>query len=294
MTEVLVCGSAVVDMVFEVDAFPSEPEKYAARTARIVGGGCAGNAAVAVARLGGVARLAARCGADLQGDLMREGLEAEGVDLSLVQVAQDGRSAFSSILIDAGGERQIVAFRGAALPRDLPAGGLGSPAAVLADTRWPQAAVAVLSHAREIGVPGVLDGEAPVEGRLVELASHTVFSAQGVRDFTGLEDLTHAVKAVATPGRWVAVTDGAAGTLYVDQAGEMALIPPPKVTAVDTLGAGDVWHGAFALWLGDGAEEAEAVRFANAAAALKCTRRGGREGTPTREQTLDLMQRTYS
>ena len=61
---------------------------------------------------------------------------------------------------------------------------LGRPAAVLADTRWPEAAEVVLAHAREIGCPGVLDAEAPVPARLVELASHVAFSVQGLREFT--------------------------------------------------------------------------------------------------------------
>jgi sulfofructose kinase len=66
-------------------------------------------------------------------------------------------------------------------------------------------------------------------------------------------------------------------------------IPAYPVTAVDTLGAGDVWHGAFALRLGEGADECDAMVFANAAAALKCTRFGGRSGAPGREETESLI-----
>ncbi len=291
MTQVLVCGSAVVDIVFQVADFPTAPEKYRAEAAKITGGGCAGNAAVAIARLGGAPHLIARCGADLMGDLTLDGLAREGVKLDLVQRGS-GQSAFSSILVDATGERQIVAFRGEGLAETLPDIDLGRPAVVLADTRWPEAAEVALTHARNVGIPGVLDGEDPVPGPLVALASHTVFSAQGLRAFTGLMDLTEALEAVASPGRWTAVTDGAAGTLFIDQAGQLALILPPRIEPLDTLGAGDVWHGAFALRLAEGAPEPEAVRFANAAAALKCTRAGGRDGTPSRSETDDFMQRT--
>lgn len=289
MAQVLVCGSAVIDMVFQVQTFPMAAEKYRAEAAQIIGGGCAGNAAVAIARLGGSAFLAARCGTDLIGDLTLDGLAREGVNLDLF-ARTDGQSAFSSILVDASGERQIVAFRGEGLAETLTAD-LGRPAAVLVDTRWPQAAETALNHARNQGIPGILDGEAPVPGALVALASHSVFSAQGLRDFTGLDDLAEALESVASPGRWTAVTDGAAGTLFIDQSGLLSLIPPPQIAPVDTLGAGDIWHGAFALRLAEGAAEPEAVRFANAAAALKCTRPGGREGTPTRAETLEFMQR---
>ncbi|NNU80949.1 sugar kinase [Halovulum dunhuangense] len=291
MTEVLVCGSAVIDMIFEVDRFPDRAEKYRARDARILGGGCAANAAVAITRLGGRARIAARCGDDLIGRLMREGLEEEGVDTSLVQVAEGGRSAFSSIQVTPDGERQIMAFRGAGLAVDLPAGGLGRPDAVLADTRWPEAGVAVLDHARALGVPGILDGEAPVAPELLRAASHAAFSAQGLRALTGRDDLAEGLRAAAAmTDAWVCVTDGARGTHYLDD-GRIAHVPSPRIVPVDTLGAGDVWHGAFALALGEGMALGAAIAFGNAAASLKCTVPGGRAGAPDRAATEAFMQR---
>ncbi|MEO0915084.1 MAG: PfkB family carbohydrate kinase, partial [Pseudomonadota bacterium] len=74
--QVLVVGSAVTDLVFEVAAVPEKPEKYAAEAASIVGGGCAGNAAVGIARLGGQPVLSARMGQDLIGDLTLRDLAA--------------------------------------------------------------------------------------------------------------------------------------------------------------------------------------------------------------------------
>ncbi len=287
MVEVLVCGSAAVDMVFEVDAFPERAEKYAAREARIVGGGCAANAAVAIRRLGGRPRLLARFGQDMIGDMTLAELEREGVDLGLVDRRAGGRSAWSSILIDARGERQIVAFRGRDLAETVDKGALGCPDAVLADTRWPEAAEVALAHARDIGCPGVLDAEAPVPARLVELASHVAFSVQGLRAFTGAEGLEEGLRqAGESTDAWLAVTDGAEGVLMADG----SRLPARQVQVVDTLGAGDVWHGAFALRLAEGSAEGEAVAFANAAAALKCTRAGGRLGTPSRDETERFMQ----
>ena len=66
-------------------------------------------------------------------------------------------------------------------------------------------------------------------------------------------------------------------------------MPAPAVTAVDTLGAGDVWHGAFTLALAEGMAVAAAARFANAAAAIKCTRFGGRGGAPRRDEVEALL-----
>lgn len=289
MAEVLVCGSTAIDFLFTVDAFPDRPEKYRASDAAIIGGGCAGNAAVAIARLGGEAKLAARVGQDMIGRMTCDDLEDWGVDTSLVMRSPGGRSAYSSILVDAAGERQIVAFRGEGLAERLDKD-LGRPAAVLADTRWPEAAMQVFAHARSLDIPAVLDAEAPVPEDLAAAATHVAFSAQGLADFTGTRDLDAGLAEAARRTRaWVCVTDGPSGTLIAGAKGPER-IPAPQVAAVDTLGAGDVWHGAFALSLAEGRSEREAVVFANATASLKCTRPGGRQGAPTRAEVDEFMQ----
>jgi sulfofructose kinase len=68
--------------------------------------------------------------------------------------------------------------------------------------------------------------------------------------------------------------------------------PAFAITPLDTLGAGDVWHGAFALLLGEGASPPDAIRFASAVAAIKCTRTNGRAGYPTRAETESFMKET--
>lgn len=289
MACILLAGVAVIDFVFMLDRLPRAAEKYRARDAAIVGGGCAANAAVAVARLGGHAALAARIGADTVGDLIVEGLEAEGVDCSRVRRFGGRRSSFSSVYIDADGERQIVNFRDNALSFDADWLGETLPTtfdAALGDTRWPQGSAEVLRKARAIGVPGVLDAEAPIaEAReALHAASHIAFSRQGLRDLCGELDTASALEQVASEtGAWVCVTDGAVGVTCLSD-GRLVHVPAFAVDAVDTLGAGDVWHGAFALALGEGTEELAAVRFANAVAAIKCTRFGGRTGIPPRDE----------
>ena len=109
MSTVLAAGAAVVDFVFQLDEAPSRSEKHRARDAAIVGGGCAANAAVAVARLGGKAILAARMGDDVIGDMIVGDLEAENVDCSLVKRIEGRRSSYSSVIIDPEG---LVRFNG--------------------------------------------------------------------------------------------------------------------------------------------------------------------------------------
>lgn len=294
MTTILVAGVAVIDFVFRLDAMPRSPEKYRARDAAVSGGGCAGNAAAAIARLGGDARLATRLGADRVGDMIVADLEAEGVDCALARRFEGGRSSFSSVYLDDAGDRQIVNFRDLSLSFDASwlEGSLPEFDAALGDTRWAQGTASVLRAARERGRPGVLDAEAPMAEALEALgqASHVAFSMQGLRDYCGHEDVRSGLaKAASETGAWVCVTDGANGVTYLarDQFGH---VPAFAVDAVDTLGAGDAWHGAFALGLGEGTDEPAAIRFANAVAAIKCTRFGGRAGLPSRQDVEEFMR----
>ena len=141
--------------------------------------------------------------------------------------------------------------------------------------------------AREAGIPGVIDGEAPFEGLepALDTASHVAFSAQGLRAFTGHDDLNHALTAArAALTGWLCVTDGAAGVWFTDGPA-IGHIPAPRIVPRDTLGAGDVWHGALALALAQGRPEPDAIRFASAAAALKCATGSGWPAIPDRAAT---------
>ena len=290
-TEVLIAGMAVADFVFRVPAIPTQAEKYRAGSMEIVVGGPAANAAIAIARLRGRATLSTRLGEDEVAGAIRNVLEAEGVACRLRRA---GRSPLSAIAVDAAGERQIVNFRGEALAEEPePLDGL-TPAAVLVDMGWTRAALAALTLARARGVPGVVDAETPATEAVLHAASHVAFARGGLAAFTGIGDKAEALLAAARRLEgWVCVTDGAAGVSYVAE-GRVETVPTFPVRAVDTLGAGDIWHGAFTLRLAEGAREPDAVRFANAAAALKCTGFGGGRASPGRAAVEQLLteQRT--
>lgn len=290
MTSVLVVGVAVMDFVFYVETFPAGGEKHRAHDAAVVGGGCGANAAVAIARLGGHVLLSSRLGADPVGQMIHDDLAAEGVDMTLTD-RSGVRSSYSSIMVDAAGERQIMNFRGEALLQS-PSHLASAPVvdAVLADTRWSEGALAAMDLARARGVPGILDIEAPADPSAFGPATHLAFSEQGLLHFyPGLEPAAAIERVVADHGGWACVTMGGEGVAWCDASGS-GHEPAFAVDVVDTLGAGDVWHGAFALRLAEGADEVAAIRFANAVAALKCTCRGGRAGTPSRAQVETFMK----
>ena len=118
--------------------------------------------------------------------------------------------------------------------------------------------------------------------RTTAIATHVIFSAEALRATTRLDDIADALALIArvAPG-FLAATNGPDGVLWLENGRPRRLAAFP-IEAVDTLGAGDTFHGAFALALAEGCDLNRAMRFAAAAAALKCTRFGGISGTPTR------------
>ncbi len=291
MTTIIVAGVAVVDLIFSVAEMPGKSEKYRADDASIVGGGCAANAAVAISRLGGKALLASRMGDDLVADIILKDLQDENVDLSLVHQAKGGKSSFSSIYVDKNGERQIMNFRGdnliqntSWLPNSLYAD------VILADNRWPPITEKMMSIAKKFDIPGIIDAEDPINIENLKNASHIAFSRQGLETLTGEEKLHRALKSVAGKLKsWICVTDGADGVYFLKN-GNVEQIPGFNVNVKDTLGAGDIWHGAFSLCIAEGMEEISAINYANAVAAIKCTKPGGRAGCPDRQTTEQFLK----
>ncbi|HMQ93181.1 MAG TPA: PfkB family carbohydrate kinase [Amaricoccus sp.] len=296
MASVVCTGVVTADLVFRLPVPVDAPVKYRATDSALTAGGCALNAAAAVARLGGAAHLAGSVGADALGDLVCAEMAAEGVATGLVARVAGVPTARSAVLVGPGGERTIANHRDPRLFAAAPV--LPAPFsfdAALADTRWPEGGAAVLAAARAAGRPAVLDAENPVReaSGALRAASHVAFSELGLADWAGEGDPAAALERAARDlGIWVCVTRGPAPVLVHDGAA-LFEVPVFAVTAVDTLGAGDVWHGAFALFLAEGFAPLAAVRRANAVAALKSSAFGGRSALPDRDQ-LDRFLKEHA
>jgi sugar/nucleoside kinase (ribokinase family) len=262
-------------------------------------GGCAANATVTVARLGARARLVAPLGGpekeDSVGDQILGWLAREGVDLASVMRMPGVASPLSSILIDRAGERSIVTYRDPKFVPSPPADPealVADAAAVLVDDHLPEFVLPVAAAARKRGIPVVIDLEKfnPEIERLRAFCTHLVFSADGARAAAGTDKLEHAVRRIARQSQaFVAATNGAEDMLFVED-GEPRRLAPFKVKVVDTLAAGDVFHAAFTLALAERRSEQDALRFASAVAAIKCTRFGGVAGAPTRAEVEGFLR----
>jgi sulfofructose kinase len=295
---ILCAGIIVLDEVFQVASFPPPDGKVQAEGFFVVNGGCAANAAVAIARLGGRAALAGPLGGpageDSNGDRVLAALAREGVDCAGCQRIAGLATALSAIFIDARGDRMIVTYRddriATAVPAD-PTRLVAGADAVLADNRFPDFVRPICAAARERGITVVLDADRPTQMSedLFRIATHVVFSSECLRATTGLDDLGAALQRVAgATEAFLAVTNGPDDVLWLDGR-TLRRSPVFPIKAVDTLAAGDVFHGGFTLALAEGRELTAAMRFAAAAAGLKCTRLGGSAAAPRRAEVEALL-----
>ena len=294
---VLCAGIAVEDFLFKVDRFPAPGTKVRAGDLVATTGGCAANAAVAVARLGGRARFSGPVGTDDASRRFLDALAKTGVDPSGVLCVDGGSISVSGIFIDRDGEKMVATLHGKGLDAATPPDAAALVADIdvlLVDNRFPAFVLPICRAAAARGIPVVLDvDKATTAGDpLFATASHLVFSSEALTATAGTADLGAALNGIAAGVRgFLAVTNGPDDVLWIER-GTLRRLPVFAVEAVDTLGAGDSFHAGFALALAEGRDEVAAMRFGAATAALKCTRFGGISGTPQRQEVEALLGKT--
>ncbi len=275
-------GLATLDVVQRVSRPPGPNEKVTALRQDIAAGGPAANAAVVFAALGGRARLVTALGRSSGAGLVRSDLERHGVEIVDLTPHRDAPVSISSItVVDATGERSVVSPDAGTemvpAPSD-PMPLVGDADVVLIDGHHPAVALATARAARAANLPVVIDAGRwkPVMADLLPLADDVVCSA----DFRwpGTADPSTSAQAirVSAGARLVAVTRGPSPVLWWEgeDASEVAV---PAVTAVDTLGAGDAFHGAYAWWRTQpGRSAADRLGRAAVVAARRCASIGPR------------------
>ncbi len=286
----IIClGSALWDTIFKVEAIPSAGIKVLPSLAVQAASGMATSAAVTLARLGASVELWARLGADETGQRFIREISEEGVNTDFLRPMPGVATPFSSIIVDAAGERAVIPYFDPAMPSDaswLPLARVAHAAAVLVDVRWAEGAAALLQEARRCQIPAVLDADtAPLHvlQSLVPLATHLLFSEPALQIYQPGLAPEAALKAIASThdAAVVGVTLGPDGAmLWQRSTGQLLHVPAPAITAVDTLNAGDVWHGTFVWALLQGWPMDKVLRWANMAAAMKCEVFGGARGAP--------------
>jgi sulfofructose kinase len=294
---ILCIGIPVRDLTFRIQELPSRGFKVSASHFEEIAGGNALNAAIGIVRLGGRASMCGPMGdsRETTSRYIFDRLAHEGIDTKHIIHMPGLVTPISNIMIDPSGERTIVTFRDPELWKvRLPGAGalLDDCAAVLIESRCAEFSTDLCAEARRRNIPVVVDVDRTMSLRegLLTASSHLVFSSEALQSTAGVADDAEALKKISklTPS-FLAGTRGAQGTLWLDEHHNLQQTPAFPVHTVDTLGAGDVFHGAFAVGITEGQDIPTALRFASAAAALKCTRFGGAFAAPQRAEVEALL-----
>jgi len=281
-------GVAAVDDIVQVPAFPAAGSKTHITSIQRQGGGQCATALVAAARLGLRCRYAGVLGRNELSDFVRQTLERSGVEVVARHAHPQAIPCYSMVVVDCStGERTILSYvHGMVAPDDIGAEIISASRCLFVDHHFPEVSLEACRIARRLGIPIVADLERVDDGavrEILRLAGHLILPLRVAREVTGEREAERAAAALWLPGRaCAAVTDGARGCWYATgPAGrEVRHQPAFPVTAVDTTGCGDVFHGAYAAALLGGRPPQQAIRFAAAAAALKACCPGGQAGCP--------------
>lgn len=295
---ILCIGIPVRDLTFRVEAVPARGSKANATHLAEVCGGNALNAAIAIARLGGRVSFAGPMGdaREMSSGFILEQMAQEGIDTTRIMRMPGLTTPVSAIMIEPSGERTLTIYRDPGLwTVKLPDTDelLADCQAVLVESRCTSFASSLCAEARRRGIAVIagIDRAMSLQDSLLTAASHLLFASEQVQETAGVADDGEALKRLAelTPA-FLAATRGPLGTIWLSETGELEETAAFPVQVVDTLGAGDAFHGAFTLRLAEGEGVREALRFAAAAAALKCTRRGGGQAAPQRFEVEELLR----
>jgi len=298
-----------MDRIVQVTNLPGSGPAPLSLSEVQAGGGMTANVLVALARLGVSTGLIAALGDDAIGDAIRQELQAEGVDHSRTLTRLDAMTTHIMMLVDPQHRRTGIFFAPQTLlslqPDELDAGYIQGARIFFTDLMPAAAAIEGARLAREAGLLVASElqagfahaaafglGPSDVEA-VLQYTDLFLPSQEGIKSFMEETDVARAFDAFRRryPGIMVAVTLGERGSM-IGQGERVVQIPAYRVEVVDTIGAGDVYHAAliYGLWLQDWDVE-RAGHFASAAAALKCTKPGARQGAPTHLQVEALLDR---
>lgn len=301
MKGIAVVGSSNTDMIISMGRIPKPGETIIGGDFAMAAGGKGANQAVAAARAGGRVSFIARVGDDLFGEQAIRGFAADGIDVRHVQKDESAPSGVALIFVGGDGENSIGVASGAnarlsADDIEQAREAIQSAGVLLVQLEIPIETVraAVLAAARDARVILNPAPAQPLDDDLLGRVSILTPNETEAALLTGLEVEDEAGAALAAEAlrrrgpEIVIITLGAKGALVSDASGTR-LVPAFSVDPVDTTAAGDVFNGALAIALSEDRPLDEAVRFANAAAAISVTRPGAQPSAPRRPEIDALI-----
>jgi len=285
--DILCVGFACYDLTFAVDHPVGPDEKTTASDLASCGGGPAANAAVTASKLGSKTALAAYLGNDAFGESHINELSKAGVITQWI-IRGTHPTPLSVIWAQPGGQRALVNYKGT-MP-DPPAVAFDfsecHPSVILFDGHLPEVSFELARCANKKNIPTILDAGSVHKGTkgLIEKVDYLVASEKFAHDYTLATDAAQAAGMLCRHAPNVIVTLGAQGLVWQNKHGK-GRMPAFQIKAVDTTGAGDAFHGAFARGISLKMPWKKLLQYASAVAALCCTKMGARQGIPSASET---------
>ena len=289
--DVLCVGAGTYDLVYSVDRHPEPDEKIRASSFTGCGGGPAANAAVTVSRLGLQSAFVGYLGNDIFGNAHIDELQQAGVNTDLVARGEYS-SALSVVMVKPDGSRALVNYRkpeSFLAPDSVDFSSINAKV-ILFDGHEPNISPALARSARQRGIITLLDAGSIHSGteELAGLVDYLVCSESFGLGFTGESTEDKALEKLGAYAPNVVITVGERGLVWKNAQGS-GREDICRIKAVDTTGAGDVFHGALAACLAEKREWRESLAYASAAGALCCTKIGARLGIPTKEEVEEFL-----
>ena len=298
MSEIVGIGASVYDTLIVTEGFPAEDTKLQATGTMIQGGGPCATALVAARILGATCEYMGCVGNDAYGRFLMDDFQKYGVGTEHT-IRKDGCISFHSFVLlnSQNSSRTCIWNRGTVpelQPEEMNIGAVKSAKILHLDGHQLDAAIQAAMVARECGVKVSLDagGVYPGIERLLPYVDFLIPSEEFAVAVTGQSDVRKAASVLFAKYKpeVLIITQGAKGG-FLFHGEEYAPYRSFRVEAVDSNGAGDVFHGAFLAGYGKGMNFRKAAQFASAAAALKCTQVGARRSVPTYENTIQFLRR---
>lgn len=287
-------GQCSLDYITLVNGFPIEDTKKEVLDFIVQGGGPVATALVTLSRLGVKTSMIGRVSDDRAGDEIRRGLRDEGVDTRGLLVKKGGKSQSAFILVNNKNSSRTICWQRptvpAITPSEIDSALFKGADFLLLDGLMVEASIHAASIASKMNIPIMLDAGRVRPGmlKLAALSDYVVCSEEFISGMKmGVRDAVR--KLSAKKARTVTVTLGKKGSVTMHE-GRVFRQKAFPVKAIDTTGAGDVFHGAYAYGVLQGWDMKKTVQFASAVAAMKCTKLGGRSGIPTLNEAMRFLK----
>lgn len=287
-------GQCSLDYITLVDGFPAEDAKQEVLDFVIQGGGPVATALVTLSRLGVKTSIIGRVSDDRAGDEIRKGLREEGVDTKGLLVKEGGKSQLAFILVNSAKGSRTICWQRPTVPaitlREIDPAIFKGASFLMLDGLMAEASYHAAAVASKMNIPIMLDAGRMRPGmlKLAYMSDYVVCSEEFV---AGMKlSLKEAFKKLSGgKAKAVTVTLGDKGS-FTWHEGKIFMQKAFRVKTVDTTGAGDVFHGAYAFGVLQGWDIKKTVKFASIVAAMKCRKLGGRTGIPTLQEAMRFLK----